>query len=223
MTEAEWLACVEPLPMLRYLARRASGRKFRLFAQACWQRLAHLLTDERLRDYVLVLEGHADGLVGATELAGARAAARTAHRQLTAASGHNTREAGVSRSLLKWGRYRKAETVARNASWAGCEAAWAGDWAVAAEKKAQCDLLRDIVGNPFRPSAVDPSWAVWNDGLVVKLAAAAYEERAFDRLPVLADALEEAGCTDAVLLDRLRGPGPHALGCHALDAVLGKT
>jgi hypothetical protein len=47
--------------------------------------------------------------------------------------------------------------------------------------------------------------------------------RRFEDLPVLADLLEEAGCTDAALLGHLRGPGPHILGCHALDAVLGKS
>ncbi len=55
-----------------------------------------------------------------------------------------------------------------------------------------------------------------------KLAAAVYEERAFDRLPLLADALEDAGCTNAELLGHLRGPGPHARGCRALDLLLGK-
>jgi hypothetical protein len=57
---------------------------------------------------------------------------------------------------------------------------------------------------------------------VFRLAESIYAERAFDRLPVLADLLEEAGATDAAVLAHLRGPGPHALGCHALDAVLGK-
>jgi hypothetical protein len=54
------------------------------------------------------------------------------------------------------------------------------------------------------------------------LASAVYTERAFDRLPVLADALEEAGCVDADILSHLRGAGPHALGCWCLDLLLGK-
>jgi hypothetical protein len=57
---------------------------------------------------------------------------------------------------------------------------------------------------------------------VPKLAASIYEQRAFDRLPVLADALEEAGCTDADILGHLRGPGPHVRGCWAVDLILGK-
>jgi hypothetical protein len=70
----------------------------------------------------------------------------------------------------------------------------------------------------------------WNAGAVRRLAEAAYAERqlpagALDpaRLAVLADALEEAGLTDAELLHHLRGPGPHVRGCFAVDAVLGKT
>ena len=55
-----------------------------------------------------------------------------------------------------------------------------------------------------------------------RLAESVYEGRAFDRLPVLADALEEAGCADAQVLSHLRGPGPHACGCHVLDLILGK-
>lgn len=132
--------------------------------------------------------------------------------------------------------------------------AWAADWALAAargkawgnqvltnfergwddynkirdeELRAQCDLLRDIFGNPFRPVVIEPAWLAWNDGTIPKLAQVIYEERElpsghFDRgqLAILADALEEAGCGDAELLGHLRGEGPHVRGCHVLDALL---
>jgi hypothetical protein len=84
---------------------------------------------------------------------------------------------------------------------------------------ARRELLRCIFGNPFQPDPVDPRWRT---GEVLRLAEAVYEERAFDRLPVLADLVEEAGVTDARVLAHLRGPGPHARGCFALDAVLGR-
>jgi hypothetical protein len=87
---------------------------------------------------------------------------------------------------------------------------------------AQANLLRDIFGNPFRPVVVDPRRAAWNNGLVLKLARTTYDDRAFDRLPVLADALEDAGCSDAQLLGHLRGSGPHVRGCWALDLILAK-
>src|SRR5262249_21307998 len=80
-----------------------------------------------------------------------------------------------------------------------------------------CDLLRCIYGNPFRSAAVDLTWFGWEDSrTVIKLAEGVYEERSFDRLPILADALEDAGCTDAAILNHLRGPGPHVRGCWAL-------
>ena len=92
-----------------------------------------------------------------------------------------------------------------------------------AERLAQADLVRDLFGPlPFRPVSVNRAWLAWDGGTVAKLAAATYEERAFDRLPILADALEEAGCADAELLGHLRGPGPHVRGCWVLDLLLGQ-
>jgi hypothetical protein len=87
---------------------------------------------------------------------------------------------------------------------------------------AQTALLREVFGNPFRPVAVDPYWLAWNDGTVVRLAQVVYEERAFDRLPILADALEEAGCDNTDILSHCRQPGEHVRGCWALDLLLGK-
>jgi len=83
-------------------------------------------------------------------------------------------------------------------------------------------LLRDIFGNPFRGASVDSHWLVWNDGTVPRLAQAIYDERAFDRLSILADALEEAGCTDADILNHCRQPGEHVRGCWVVDLLLGK-
>jgi hypothetical protein len=85
-----------------------------------------------------------------------------------------------------------------------------------------CELIRGIVGNPFRPVVIDPSVYHWNDGTVVKVAQDIYDDRAFDRLPILADALEDAGCGDPEILGHLRGTGPHVRGCWLIDAVLGK-
>jgi hypothetical protein len=90
-------------------------------------------------------------------------------------------------------------------------------------------LLRDVAGDPFRPAAVDPAWLAWDDGLVVRLAKAAYDnpvlpEGALDaaRVGVLADALEEAGCEDETALAHCRGGGPHVRGCWVLDLLLGR-
>lgn len=90
------------------------------------------------------------------------------------------------------------------------------------ESAAQCDLLRDIFGNFFRPAGVNLDWRAWNAGIVVALARSIYDDRSFDHLPILADALEDAGCDDANILDHMRGPGPHTRGCWVLDLLLGK-
>jgi hypothetical protein len=90
--------------------------------------------------------------------------------------------------------------------------------------------LRDLFGNPFHPAALDPAWLAWHDGLIRQLAQAAYQERQLpsghldpDRLAVLADALEEAGCTDQEILGHLRQPGAvHVRGCHVVDLLLAK-
>ena len=101
-------------------------------------------------------------------------------------------------------------------AWAGWEVT-GGPWP---------GLIRCLFGSPFRPASIDPAWLA---PLVLDLAAVAFEERILpsgeldpDRLAVLSDALEEAGCDDEDILNHLRDPGPHVRGCWAVDLVLGK-
>ncbi len=90
----------------------------------------------------------------------------------------------------------------------------------APEFEQQTRLLRDIVGNPFRPVSLDPSWLT---STVVALAQGIYEENAFDRMPILADALQDAGCdNDDVLNHCCDEKQIHARGCWVVDLVLGK-
>ena len=85
-------------------------------------------------------------------------------------------------------------------------------------------LLRCIFGNPFlAPRPIQAACLRWNDSTVLRIATGIYEERAFERLPVLGDALLDAGCDDEPLLSHLRDGGPHALGCWALDTILGNS
>jgi hypothetical protein len=81
------------------------------------------------------------------------------------------------------------------------------------------DVIRCIFGNPFRPVAVDPAWRT---DTVVALARQMYESRDFGAMPILADALQDAGCTNEDVLSHCRGPGPHVRGCWVVDLVLGK-
>jgi hypothetical protein len=82
-------------------------------------------------------------------------------------------------------------------------------------------ILNCVFRDPFlRPVTLDPSLL---SDTVMKMATAIYSERAWDRLPILADALEEAGCTDVAILEHCRGPGPHVRGCWVVDLILGKA
>jgi hypothetical protein len=83
-------------------------------------------------------------------------------------------------------------------------------------------LLREIFGNPFRWTIIDPIWLSRNDRAVVQLAEGIYQQRAFDRLPILADALEDAGCGDPDMMAHCREPGEHVRGCWLVDLLLGK-
>ena len=210
MTEAEWLAETDPLRMLRELGDRASDRQLRLFACAGCRRLWWLLRDPRGRTAVEVSERYADGLAGPEELWAAARAAREA-----ADEAERAQEAG-------WNAARSA-AMAAGVSWEAAER-------VAGSAAFDTDLLRHLLGNPFRPPPpLAASVLGWDGGTVKRLAEGAYEQRNMSagtldpaRVAVLADALEEAGCTDAGLLGHLRGPGRHVRGCWAVDLLLGK-
>jgi hypothetical protein len=95
----------------------------------------------------------------------------------------------------------------------------AGEQAARAVRRGQCALLHDLVGNPFRPIAPDASWQT---SKVLELAQAIYDQRSYADLPRLADALEDAGCDNADLLNHCREPGEHVRGCWVVDLLLGK-
>lgn len=82
------------------------------------------------------------------------------------------------------------------------------------------DLIHEVVGNPFRPIVFEPEW---RNSTVVTLAEGIYNDRAFDRLPILADALQDAGCECADILDHCHSVGRHFRGCWVVDRILGKS
>jgi hypothetical protein len=194
MTEQEWLQATDPQKMLRFLKGKASQRKLRLFAVACYRLVWHRVDDWGSWNAVESAERYADGQIRFEEMTAAAAEAWHELAQKVCRS-----EAG-----------RAASTAAL----------YAGGWVMAApERVKQAAVLRDIVGNPFHPIALATAWKQWQGGLIVALAQRVYEERAFDHLPILADALEEAGCDNPEILGHLRGPGPHTRGCWAVDLV----
>jgi hypothetical protein len=199
MTEAQWLACTDPTPMLEFLRDRASERKLRLFACGCVRLIWHLLGSTRSghlsRTAVEVAERFADG--------------RATERELTEARGFSG-----------WLALEIARSAAAETAW---RAAWHTPWQRREDAAAHVRLLHELFGNPFRPVGVPPDLLRWHGGTVPRLARAIYQERRFAEMPVLADALEDAGCSQADLLSHVRSPGPHALGCWALDLLLGQS
>ena len=87
------------------------------------------------------------------------------------------------------------------------------------ESAAQVKMVHCIFGNPFRPVTFDPDWRTTT---AIQLAQQMYDSRDFSAMPILADALQDAGCDHADILDHCRGPGPHVRGCWVVDLVLGK-
>jgi hypothetical protein len=210
MTEAEWLACADPRLQLIFLERRATDRKARLFACGVGRCIFPYLGDERSRRVVEVAEKHADGLATETELAAAREAALEAKR---GAASHAVSWLG---DHFPWQAARMTVASIQQVQTDGTARDWSGH--VAARSRS---LLRCVFGNPFQSSALDRACLEWNDRTVVRLAQGIYNDRAFDRLPVLADALEEAGGHDAEILGHCRSQGPHVRGCWVVDLLLG--
>jgi hypothetical protein len=120
-------------------------------------------------------------------------------------------------SAASAGLSRQAAQEARS----GQAAAWHA--MQAASVREQVMLLREVMGNPFRPTNLDPLWLTWAGGTVVHLAEGIYEDRAFDRMPVLGDALEEAGCTNESILGHCRQTAEHVRGCWLVDLLLDKA
>jgi hypothetical protein len=225
MNEREWSVCGDPTLMLNHVRDRVSNRRLRLFAVACSRSIWRLLPDERSRAAVEVAERYADGLASPRELARAKAVAltpadRRAGRAAWAAywsvspnvaeSIWNAREAAVEGT---------AQAAVRSARGAGADQAAAWDAARTAEGEQQARFLRDIIGNPFRPVASDPSWRTRASTAIAQLI---YDELDFGLLPVLADALEDAGCENGEVLNHCRLPGGHVRGCWVVDLILGK-
>jgi hypothetical protein len=210
MAEQEWLGCNDPQPLLESLRGKVYDRKLRLFACACCRRIWHLLHDERSRKAVEVAERFADGLTAEAALYLAESEALKVRTR-----------AGVFAARVA------VEDISG-------ETHWVYETKLASPRscepvlyEAEAALLKDIIGNPFRPPSLQRSCIT---PTVTNLATAAYDKRILPagtldpaRLAILADALDEAGCDNAGLLSHLRGEGPHVRGCWPLDQILGKA
>ena len=245
MTEQEWLACTDPNSMLEFLRGRASERKFRLYLCGGCRQITHLFFRHQSFACVEVAERFADGRATQEELERAEWDAESPTFGYELDNGTFSYDAPYRKTVVPRlveigalpesaldGDEWQVELAIRKRLLAAAELAWyCGLWSPKpSERYWQLSYFIDvdwtgrwlfdcIFGNPFRPVTVDPAWLTT---AVVKLAQAIYDERRFQEMPILADALEEAGCTNADILHHCRSEGPHVRGCWVVDVILGK-
>jgi hypothetical protein len=214
MTEAEWLTATDPTPMLEFLKGKTSDRKLRLFYCNCSRRIWHLIIHEGYRNIVEVSEMVADGYGDEGQLKEAVDYAYAQHgtQQLNHALWAASLCGAFSNLMLHEPFYGDWHDPFHQAAEAVAEASNNREEALVIELLAQCDFIRDVFGNPFRPITLNPSWLT---STVIALATGIYSEKAFDRMPILADALQDAGCEKEEILnrtscERLLGIGPRS-------------
>jgi hypothetical protein len=220
MTRDDWLTCSDPTVMLNFLRDTATGRKLRLFACAWGRDVWRHLSDERSRDAIFTAERFADGEVTFAELLAAHRDAADVCLAISLTPGRRRDSITRRQADRNWGAKASAE-VARHAAdpeWDARTAACAVAWKKGAIRYAMSNHLRDIF-NPFRSVSIEPAWLT---STVLALARYAYDSGDFSAMPILADALQDASCDNADILDHCRGEGPHVRGCWVVDLVLGK-
>ena len=199
MTEADWLVG-QVRRMVDYVRRHSTMRQRRLLA--CGYCRIHWaeLPDERLKQFVEQIERYADGESGSSLV--------RAFKLFDTAKSPAVRDALLPGMLAV---LRSAQ--ATNEDSRGTAVPYWSD------ETLQLELLREVFGNPFRPVVTDPGWKTTT---VIGLAEGIYSERAFDRMPILADALEDVGCDSVDVLEHCRSDGLHVRGCWVIDALLGR-
>jgi len=243
MTEEEWLKCEEPGSMLASIGVTGSGRKLRLFAVACCRGIQYAFPGQDQIDRRLgVAERCADGLATQQEL-------RKVHRFTLDGGGDvfdlfgnetvcdephwaammaiaRCERAAIIGVLNSWpplpplpgffGRLRQRFVRPPRQTW------WPEtSREYRAEQLRHCNLFREIFGNPFRPVAFNSAWSI---DTAVSLARQMYESRDFSAMPILADALQDAGCENDDVLSHCRDPQQtHVRGCWVVDLVLEKS
>jgi hypothetical protein len=214
MTEAEWLAATDPAQMMSLIWNGVSDRKLRLFAVACCRVMIAGVNEPSAARAVEASEQFADGSISEEELSAARRA--------TTDDWNCVHEAGeVNSTFTRNAALGAAYQVSRPSARKVVQeiGMLLRRQVGGVPKEFQIEVLRDTLGNPFRPILADPSWLTSD---VRNLAEGIYADRAFDRMPILADALQDAGCDVEDVLNHCRSHDVHVRGCWVVDLVLGK-
>jgi hypothetical protein len=199
MTETQFLTTTRTHVLLTALGETVSARKLRLLAVACCRCIPDILNEPHWRFAVEAAELYADGLIDWPELDAA-----CFQSQSVAPHGNEGAAVAACASVLHF----NAKEVCAHARAAA---------RTPTRNAAQANLVREIFGNPFRPVAFDPAWRT---DTAVGIARTMYDAREFGAMPILADALQDAGCEDEQVLRHCREPGLHVRGCWVCDAVL---
>jgi hypothetical protein len=223
LTETEWLTLgVITHDLLARLPVTISDPKLRLAGVAFCRRCSVHLAEPLFHEAIAFAERLADGetetgerkalrrrvqeAIAVSATAAAFAVQRLLHRQMRQVFSEIARDCANELAQQEWVLSRRrldSPATPHSAT-------------KRSEHAIQYELLREVVGNPFRHAPFD---AGWRTETVRLLSDGIHADQAFDRLPILADALEEAGCDNAEMLAHCRGPGPHVRGCWALDLV----
>ena len=231
MNEQSWDASTSPRDLLEALRAEGSARKLRLYAVACCRLLGALLHKPAYRTAVDVAEAFADGGVAEAMLAVAQEACMSAGPEHGFVNTQVQWAAwkAVWHSGCEWTPGPPAHVAAVDTTSAVLNVLYRGSHttspdavraSVVAVTAAQTALVRCAFGNPFRPVDFDSAWRTSD---AVALAQSMYNSRDFTAMPILADALQDAGCENEHVLTHCRAPGPHARGCWVVDGVLGKA
>ena len=209
MTEPEWQACTNPVPMLESLRGTASERKLRLFACGCEREYLRFRADLGdngiLSRLIAVTERYVDGAATFEEWDAVRCCV---HGMFHATDPHFHASHASEGAESAAGWYRHPADGNPNHPQRLEQFGY------------QSDLLRDIFGNPFRPLAFSPEWLT---STVVALAEHMYESRDFSAMPILADAFQDAGCNNDDILNHCGDAQQvHVRGCWVVDLLLGK-
>lgn len=231
MKKTDW-SSGKPKEMLASL-QDASPRKLRLFSLACCFSLLRVLDNPECWEIFKVAERFADGRATKKQLSAARSKIPDEYYCAWYDMGYEWREVedigfkstvGGAIYTAAGGTFDGDPEETDAFFHASQTIHWVRDGirdkpGMPSEDGLQANLLRCIFGNPLRRPNMDPSLV---SDSVMKLARTIYKDKVFDRMPILADALEECGVTDKALLAHCRANVPHARGCHVLDLVLGK-
>jgi hypothetical protein len=238
LTEADWLRAQNPGLMFDFVReRKVSPRRLRLatvgFCRLAWPfvpPLPHPL-DAGCLALLDLAEQYADGLAKFTQMTAARRALAEpdvprggpSDAKVAAvwfASGRDPATGGIESAArllgISWSGDKELEMPATRVRF-GFLMREGGDWVAAC--RAMIAVVRDVFGNPFRAVPFDPNWRTT---AAVGVARQMYESRDCSAMPILADALQDAGCADPNILDHCRGDSPHVRGCWVVDQVLRK-